>query len=228
MTVTRLGILGGSFNPVHTGHLHIARHCREIFSLSRVLFVVASLPPHKPPQGLIAFTHRYAMVTLATSGQADFLPSMVELEPPASPYSVDTLAKLARHFNVAGKDLYFLAGGDSLQDVSGWHSSESLLLSYNFVFVVRPGVGTLDLNAMLPPAASARVADCRRLDADRLSDRVASELAAPECRIFLIDAGAPDVAASQIRGLIRSGQPIDHLVPAPVRDYILKLNLYGE
>ncbi len=228
MTTERLGVLGGSFNPVHLGHLHIAHYCRDLFGLSRVLFVVASVPPHKPQQELIAFAHRFAMVSLATSGCSDFIPSMAELEPPASPYSVDTLAKLARRFNVAGKDVYFLAGGDSLLDVSNWHNSGSLLLSYNLVFVMRPGVGALDLNTTLPPAAWARVVDCRGNDDGELKARVASESASSGCRIFLLDGGAPDVAASEIRGLVKSGRTVEHLVPPPVSEYIQKLNLYGE
>jgi len=228
LTAQRLGVLGGSFNPVHLGHLHIAERSREVFGLSRVFFVVASVPPHKPLQDLIPFAHRYAMVSLATSGNACLSPSMVELEPPPSPYSVDTLAKLARRYETAGKDLYFIAGADSLLDVAGWHRPETLLKSYNFIFVVRPGVKAPDINAVLPPAAASRVVDCRGIRANRLGRRIAAELAKPECRIFLVDFAAPDVAASQIRRLASSGQRIDDLVPARVQEYILKLHLYGE
>ncbi|MBZ5498215.1 MAG: nicotinate (nicotinamide) nucleotide adenylyltransferase [Acidobacteriia bacterium] len=228
MTANRIGVLGGSFNPVHLGHLHLAQLSREIFGLSQVLFAVASVPPHKPPQDLIPFTHRYAMVALATSGLEYLVPSMVELEPPASPYSISTLAKLARRFGTSGKDLYFLAGGDSLLDVAGWHNSETLLMSNNFVFVMRPGVNAPDLRAALPQAAAPHVVDCRGLDSGSMRRRVAAELATPECRIFLVDAGAPDIAASQIRKLASLGQSIGHLVPASVHEYILKLHLYGE
>jgi nicotinate-nucleotide adenylyltransferase len=160
----RLGVLGGSFNPIHLGHLHIAQRSREIFGLSRVLFVVASIPPHKPPQDLISYTHRYAMVSLATSGLAGCLPSLVELAPPPSPYTVETLAKLARQLGVTGKELYFLAGGDSLLDVTGWHDSATLLLSYNFVFIMRPGVPTPVIGAALPLAAVSRLVDARGLE----------------------------------------------------------------
>jgi nicotinate-nucleotide adenylyltransferase len=228
LTTQRLGVLGGSFNPVHLGHLHVAERSREIFGLSQVLFVVASVPPHKSPQDLIPFAHRYAMVTLATSGNAHLFPSMVELEPPNSPFSIDTLAKLARHFGATGKDLYFIAGADSLLDVTGWHDSENLLMSYNFIFVVRPGVETPDVQAILPLGAASRVIDCRNMDSTRVGRRIAAELAAPECCIFLVDIGAPDVAASQIRRLACLGQSIDDLVPARVQEYIVKLHLYGD
>jgi nicotinate-nucleotide adenylyltransferase len=224
----KLGVLGGSFNPIHLGHLHIARRAREAFGLSRVLFVVATVPPHKPPGDLIPFTHRYAMVSLATAGSEGFLPSLVEVEPPASPYTVETLAKLAHTFGVTGKDLYFIAGGDSLREVAGWHDSEALLMSYNFVFVMRPGVRALDASAVLMPPAASRVVDFRGVDAALVQRRIAAECEAEACRIFLIDAGAPDIAASQIRKLASLGQSIEHLVPAPVHEYIVKLHLYGE
>ena len=228
MTGDRLGVFGGSFNPVHLGHLHIAQHSMEIFGLSQVFFVVASAPPHKPSQDLIPFVHRYAMVSLAACGFPGFLPSLAELEPPASPYSIDSLAKVARQSGACGKNLYFIAGGDSLLDVAGWHSGETLLTSCNFVFVMRPGVKTPDLGAVLPPAAVSRVIDCRGHDAARMRHLVGAGQASPECRIFLVDAGAPDVAASQIRRLASLGQSIEHLVPPAVHEYILKLHLYGE
>ncbi len=228
MIDTRLGVFGGSFNPVHLGHLHIAQQSSDIFGLSRVLFVVASLPPHKPCQELVSFTHRYAMVALATSGRERFLPSPVEWEPPASPYSVETLAKLARRFRITGKELYFIAGEDSLLDIAGWHEGERLLVSYNFIFISRPGVATVDICDTLPLQAASRVVDCRELEGNRLRTRVATETAAPGCRIFVLNAGAPDIAASQIRMLISTGRSIDRLVPAPVHDYIRKLHLFGE
>ncbi len=164
----RLGVLGGSFNPIHLGHLHIAHRSLELFGLSQVYFVVASAPPHKPPEDLISFTHRFAMTSLATSGLTGCLPSLAELEPPASPYTIDTLAKLARRFGVSGKELYFLAGGDSLLDVAGWHDSTRLLLSYNFIFVSRPGVPRPAAGVAVPPAAAARVVDARGLEPERV------------------------------------------------------------
>jgi nicotinate-nucleotide adenylyltransferase len=224
----RLGVLGGSFNPVHLGHLHIARQSRDLFDLAQVLFVVASVPPHKPPHDLISFPHRYAMVSLATAGAPTLVPSTIELEPPASSYSKETLAKLANRFGIAGKSLYFIAGGDSLLEVAGWYESAVLLMSYNFVFVMRPGVEAENFQAVLPSSAVSRVVDCRGLDAAAAHDRIALESAAAECRIFLVDAGAPDIAASQIRGLISRGRAIDALVPASVCEYIQKLHLYGD
>jgi nicotinate (nicotinamide) nucleotide adenylyltransferase len=153
---------------------------------------------------------------------------MAELEPPPSSYSIDTLAKLARRFGATGKDFYFIAGADSLLDVTGWRDSETLLMSYNFIFVVRPGVEVPDIHAALPRGAASRIVDCRSMDSTRVGRRIAAELEGPECRIFVVDLNAPDVAASKIRRLAGSGQSIDDLVPVRVREYIVKLHLYGD
>ncbi len=224
----KLGVLGGSFNPVHLGHLHIARRSREMFGLSEVHFVVASVPPHKAPGDLIPFAHRYAMVSLATSGCPGFLPSLAETEPPVSPYTVDTLAKVARACGLPGCNLYFIGGGDSLQDVAGWHDSVGLLESYNFIFVMRPGVLVPAAREVLPPAAAGRVVDARGIDPVQVQSRLAGECGSKDCRIYLIDVGAPDIAASRIRKMASRGEAIGPVVPAAVQEYITKLRLYGE
>jgi nicotinate-nucleotide adenylyltransferase len=221
----RLGVLGGSFNPIHLGHLYLARQCRDLFGLSRVLLVVASLPPHKPCYDLIPFSHRYAMVSLAASGDPNLVPSMVELDPPLSSYTIENLGKLAQKYRIPGNCVYFIAGGDSLLDVGGWHQSRRLLASYNFVFVMRPGVMLLDPASVLPPEAGERIVDVRGCDAAAIQSRI--HAGAPACRIFLVEAGAPDIAASQIRKLAGAGADIAHLVPAAVNEYIRKLHLYG-
>jgi nicotinate-nucleotide adenylyltransferase len=228
VTANRVGVLGGSFNPVHNGHLHLAACSRDILGLNEIHFVVAGIPPHKPPENLIPFHHRYAMVSLATAGCSGLLPSQVELEPPASSFTFETLAKLARRFDMSGEALYFIAGGDSLLEVAGWHRSELLLRSYNFVFITRPGVNLVNPRSVLSDSAAARVIDCRNLAQDHARAVAAAGMAATGCRIFLLDAGAPDIAASRVRALAAAGKPIGHLVPATVSEYILKLHLYGE
>jgi nicotinate-nucleotide adenylyltransferase len=228
LTPLRFGVLGGSFNPVHQGHLHLAHASRDIFDLAEVHFVVASAPPHKPARELIPFSHRYAMVSLATSGLPGLIPSPIEMDPPVSSYSVDTLAKLERRGNTTGAYLYFIAGGDSLLEVSGWHQSARLLASYNFIFVMRAGFPLPDLGDVLPGEAVSRVADFRGLAHAAMKDRIASDAGSSQPRIYIVDFGAPDIAASQIRRLASLGRGIEALVPAPVSEYINKLHLYGE
>jgi nicotinate (nicotinamide) nucleotide adenylyltransferase len=168
------------------------------------------------------------MVSLAVSGRPYLVPSTAETDPPASSYSVETLAKLSRGFGVSGKDMYFIAGGDSLLDVAAWRSSADLLTSYNFVFAMRPGFQVSDTTSALPPAAASRVVDCRGMDPDQLKRKIDAESAASRCGIFIVDVGAPDITASGIRKLVFSGQNIERHVPPGVSEYIHKLHLYGE
>jgi nicotinate-nucleotide adenylyltransferase len=224
----RVGVFGGTFDPVHRGHLHVARRARRLFGLDLLHFVVAGSPPHKRGRVVLPFAHRYAMVALATSGVDRLLPSLVELEPPASPFSVDTMDKLARRS--ARRGLFFIAGGDSLLDVKHWRSSEALLERHNFVFVVRPRSGTLDgidPRSALPAGVRSRVRDLRGLAPGPLGRAVRAELAADRPRIYVLDVDAPDVSSSEIRELARAGRAIGRYVPARVRDYIRKLRIYG-
>jgi nicotinate-nucleotide adenylyltransferase len=224
---TKLGVLGGTFNPIHNGHLRLAHYVQRLFTLSQIHFVVAALPPHKSAEDLVALNHRYAMVCLATQDFPDFIPSLVELEPPASPFSIDTLAKLSRGRSGDAKGLHFIAGTDSLMEVSSWHESERLLTSHSFVFVSRPGVQHVDTKSILPRAAAAQVCDLRGLGL-RQARKVLHGREARGNGIFLVDAHALDISASRIRVLLKFGRRVRRLVPDHVDDYIRKLHLYGE
>ncbi len=226
MEGTRFGVLGGTFNPIHNGHLQIAHRVQRLFSLSQVHFVLAAVPPHKSVENLLALHHRYAMVCLATQQAHDFIPSLMELEPPASPFSIDTMAKLSGRLGVTC-GLYFIAGTDSLLEVASWRESEKLLTSYNFVFVLRPGADPANPTTALPKAAAGRVQDLRGRDLKSVHAALENEPASGGS-IFLVDADAPDISASYIRSALASGRSVKHLLPGPVHDYIRKLHLYGE
>lgn len=223
----RLGVLGGTFNPIHSGHLYIARSVQKLFSLSKVLFVVAADPPHKPRKGLIPFAHRYAMVGLATSEEPSFIPSLVELESPASSYSVDTMRKIARSARLQKAEIYFIAGGDSLLEVNTWRESEKLLTSYNFIFVLRPGMDAADYKNSLPEKAINRVHDFTGYSRTLIRRQI-NNTRFRKNRLFVVDTDAPDISATRIRNLASTGKNFRSLVPAPVYSYIQKLRLYGE
>ena len=227
MGIVRIGVFGGTFNPIHFGHLHIARNLQGLFSLSQIHFVVATMPPHKSLEDLIPFAHRYAMVSLAVAGAPSFIPSLIELEPQASPFSVDTMHKLSRSLRRDRHILYFIAGSDSLLEVKSWRESERLLTAYNFVFVMRPGSASADPGEILPEKAVAGVRDLTGLRQAQMRRRIAEE-SADGSRIYLVDIAAPNISATQIRQLTSSGKSIHRLVPGPVREYIRKLHLYGE
>jgi nicotinate-nucleotide adenylyltransferase len=224
--VIRIGVLGGTFNPIHFGHLHIARNIQELFSLSQVRFVVATTPPHKSFEDVIPFMHRYAMVSLAVAAVPSFIPSLVELEPQASPFSVDTMSKIARCTGGGKCILYFIAGGDSLLEVRSWRESEKLLKSYSFIFVLRPGTERPVLADVLPDNAVPRVRDLTGLKRVQMRRRIAAE-DTDENRIYIVDIGAPDLSATKIRNLAYSQKSLNRMVPKEVREYIRKLHLYG-
>lgn len=223
---TRLGVLGGTFNPIHLGHLHLAQCARRLFGLDLVYFVVAAAPPHKPLEDLIPLAHRYGMVCLATAGTPSFVPSLIELDPPESPFSIHTLEKFTGLNR--GKVVYFLAGGDSLAEVSTWRESAKLLTSYNFVFVTRPGSDSVEPDSVLPAEAISGVRNLAGLDPRRLRRRIRSEESSPGSKVFIVDMGALDISASQIRRLASRGEEIRPLVPAAVHEYLQKTHLYGE
>lgn len=227
MGVVRVGVLGGTFNPIHLGHLHIAKSIQRLFCLSQVHFVVATTPPHKALENLISFSHRYAMVSLAVAGIPSFIPSMVELEPQASPFSVDTMNKLSAGLARQKGVLYFIAGGDSLMEVKSWRESEKLLTSYNFVFAVRPGTDLANIKDALPEQAFARVRDLTGFKRAQIQRQMA-EWNANANQIYIVDVGAPDISATRIRDLASSGKSIHRMVPGPVYEYVRKLHLYGE
>lgn len=229
-TDMRTGILGGTFNPIHLGHLDIAASARRTFGLAQIHFVVATFPPHKRLEQLVPFSHRYAMVTLATARAAGFVPSLIELEPPASAYSIDTVVKFLRAGRGSSRDLFFIAGTDSLCDIKHWRKSRELLLACHFIFVVRAGAKIGDAAAVLPAEARPRLLDLRGVGRRYLRRHVETVLAhqgSSQTHIFVVDFGAPDISASHIRRLVAAGRPFGHLVPRSVHTYIQKLNLYG-
>jgi nicotinate-nucleotide adenylyltransferase len=223
---TRFGVFGGTFNPIHNGHLHIAQRVESALGLDRTLFVVATTPPHKSVASVLSFHHRYGMVCLATASFARFVPAMTELEAPPSPYSIDTIAKLERSPALKGGTFYFIAGTDVLPDLKNWYRGWDLLSGCNFVFVIRPDVGRAGIESVLPKAV--RVTDLAGLSARRAREQVLADEKCGQKRIYLLDVNAPDISASRIRALAAAGKPIGRLVPGPVYSYIRKTHLYGE
>lgn len=236
-----IGVFGGTFNPIHHGHLRMVRSVQSLFELSRIYFVVAAMPPHKRSEDITPFAHRYAMVSLATAKEISFVPSMVELEPEASPYTIDTMVKMKRAFEKSMKNpdeksegrkdarFFFIAGSDSLLEVASWHESERLLNEYNFIFVTRPWEVPIEVRKCLPENTLARVRDFTGLDRKQVRQKIAAE-PVWENRIYIVDVKAPDISATKIRELaaVKGGdRSLRRMVPPAARDYIRKLRLYG-
>ena len=209
-----LGILGGTFNPIHRAHLRLGEVARIELGLARVLFVVAGDPPLKRSQVAPAH-HRLAMVALALAHQAHFEVSDLELRRAGRSYTVDTLSALRRQH--PGEALWFLLGADSLAQLDEWYAPERLFELASFAVVQRPGT-----------AAGLEVLVPRRLAEgfEPETDACWRHRSGHELRVLPFD--PLDVSATEVRRRVMRGRPIDDLVPQEVAAYIAEHQLYQE
>jgi nicotinate-nucleotide adenylyltransferase len=223
----RIGIYGGTFDPVHRGLLIVAEAISSAFALDRILFVPAFTPPHKRKRTISSPFHRMAMLALATADSPKMLVSTVELEAPSRPYTIETLGRLQTELQPAR--LFFMMGADSFGDVTSWREYEAILSEYDVVVATRPGhrghdnyggaqngdeaVGTL------APQLRMRIVDLRGGACPSNEDLKSS-------RIYLTDYVSVDVSATGIREAVEQGRSIDDLVPPSVAAYIEKYRLY--
>jgi nicotinate-nucleotide adenylyltransferase len=214
----RIGVYGGTFDPIHNGHLRVAAAIVEAFALERLLFVPAFVPPHKRARAVSASYHRYAMAVLATLDQPALMVSTIELERPAQPYTIETLGRLQAAN--PGAQLFFVMGADSFADVTSWREHQRLLREHRIIVAVRPGYRRGEaLTAHLTPRLQAQVVDLRGGQQPR-----PESLAAPQ--IYLTDYVTVDVSATGIRKAVAESRPIEQMVPPAVAGYIAKYGLY--
>jgi len=229
------GLFGGTFDPIHRGHLALARAARERYKLGQTLFVPAHVPPHKQRQPLSAFAHRYAMAALATAEEKDFVPSLLEApddfdadSPPtrkeklAKPnYTIDTVKRLKQGFKKADR-LFLLIGIDAFADIAKWHQAEALFRECEFVIASRPGYSLADVANALP--ASLRP----RLEATRPFQKQAAtgDLVLTGVTIHLLDEVYQPISSTAIRQAAAAGKPLGRFVEPAVADYIKKTGLY--
>jgi nicotinate-nucleotide adenylyltransferase len=212
----RIGLYGGTFDPVHLGHLEVARSVSQLFEIERVLFVPAQLAPHKIGRAVTGPIHRYAMLTLATQDEPHLLVSTFELDDADRRFTVDTLAHFQKEF--AGCELFFIMGADSWMEITTWREWERLLGMINHVVVTRPGY-EIEVDHVGPEQRS-RIVDLRLA-----SSRIDSS---GESRIYITDAAMKDIAATDIRRAAREGkvEELKSYVPDPVAEYIVKYGIY--
>lgn len=220
----KLGLLGGSFNPIHTGHLALARHVLDKLELDRVLFLPTGDPPHKRDGSLASAKDRYEMVRLAIADTPSFELSDVELRRAGKSYTVDTVRTLQRQFGPS-IDLHFLIGLDAFLDLANWKDPLELLRRCRFVVVPRPGHSFQSLATMplLPKLELQALAQLDTGESPRL------DIALPSCRdIICLSIPPCATSASDIRQRIRSGTTLANLLPPLVESYILHHRLYQE
>lgn len=217
----RIAIYGGTFDPVHAGHLEVARKILQLFAIDEFLFVPARLAPHKLDARVSSALHRYAMLALATQADPRFRISTFELEDPQRRYTVDTLSHFRAAFEEA-VDLFFVMGADSWAEITTWREWQRLLTLANLIVVTRPGY---EVSATHAGAATAgRVFDIRGLTGAGSWQK--AEPDAP--KIFITDAVMHDGSATAARQMARANrsEELDKLVPPEVADYIRKYGLY--
>lgn len=212
-----IAIFGGTFDPVHCGHLAVAEAAVRRFRLWKVFFVPSSRPPHKSRQELAPFLHRYAMVALACTSNRRFIPSLAEAPLDSSNsqafYSVDTVACFRREH--PRDKLYFVLGADSFLEIASWRNSATLLDSCDFIVANRPGVRIEALRNALPLEMLAKE-----------PRRGANSIALRESAMHLLTTVASGVSSTDIRRRCKRGSSIHGLVPAATEDYIRKQALY--
>jgi nicotinate-nucleotide adenylyltransferase len=199
----RVGVFGGTFDPVHIGHLILAEQCREQARLEQVLFVLAALPPHKQQQSLTSFEQRAEMLRLAISGQPAFRVEEMEKDRPGPSYTVDTLTEL--HTRRPGDELCFIIGSDSLNELASWYQPVRLLSLATLLVVPRVDCPTL-------PAEELRK-DLRLADNFPL-------------RYEVIDMPLVTLASRDIRHRIAGRRSVRYMIPRAVEAYIEEKGLY--
>lgn len=196
----RIGVIGGTFDPIHYGHLAAAEEARVKMDLERVLFVVAGMPPHKLNEEVTPVEHRLATVSLAIASNPYFEISTVDVDRPGPSYTVHTISIMQEQMGQE-TEIFFIMGLDSLAELPTWHQPERLIESCRLVAVKRPGVeiDLAELESSVPGIAS---------------------------RVDIIDMPEVDISSSELQQRVRDGLPIKYQVPEEVETYIMEHGLY--
>ena len=196
-----LGILGGTFDPIHMGHLRMAEHVFQRMDLENILFIPAYVPPHKLGQDFAPAQDRYAMTKLAIADNPHFTVSDMELQRTGVSYTIDTIRQL--HEQYGDMELHFIIGADSVAQLHTWHNIEEMLELTRFVAVWRPGYE------------------------DAMEELVRHLGLQAKERVLLLDTPVYDISSTEIRTRIRQGASLAGLVPDTVVKYIYEHGVYG-
>jgi nicotinate-nucleotide adenylyltransferase len=215
-----VALFGGSFDPIHKGHLAAARSAERRFHLDEIHFIPSGRPPHPAKHELAPFPHRYAMVALACADHPRLVPSLAEAGDDFSGseahYSIDTVRRFRAQLRRQTDRLYFLTGVDAFLEISMWKDYERLLGLCDFIVASRPGFRMEALRLVIPP----ELAGSKPARADRRT------IPLRRTAVHLLDRVSSHVSSSEVRRRRQRGQAIHGLVPVRVEEYILKQALY--
>ncbi|OPX87934.1 MAG: putative nicotinate-nucleotide adenylyltransferase [Pelotomaculum sp. PtaB.Bin104] len=197
----KIGIMGGTFDPIHYGHLVGAEGVRDEVGLDQVIFVPTGRPPHKPGLNITNPWDRYLMTVLATASNDYFQVSSIEVERPGYSYTVDTVQSVIKMY--PGTEIYFITGADAVLDILTWKNVELLLSICHIVAVTRPNY-----------------------ELDKLWEKLKNVLSFPQDRILSMEVPALAISSTDIRKRVHEGRTIKYLLPEPVEHYIAKHKLY--
>ncbi|HEX2694595.1 MAG TPA: nicotinate-nucleotide adenylyltransferase [Acidobacteriota bacterium] len=215
----RMGLFGGTFDPIHLGHLRAAREVLEKFALDRILFVPSFIPPHKERKGMAPARDRLRMVELACAGEPRFAASSIEVDAGGRSYSILTLERIRGLY--AGARVFFILGADAFLEIGTWREHERVLDESLFIVMTRPGAHLEDAVEVVGEPLRSRVraiAEGETVDEALLGGH----------RIFLLPIRALDVSSTEVRRRVRAGETVAGLVPEAVGDYIRTHGLYRE
>lgn len=229
----KIGLFGGTFDPIHLGHIALARAAQERFELGRIYFVPTNLQPHKKEGPKATFFDRYAMVALATASEKAFVPSLLEApvgpveekgkkpSGPAPNYSIDTVRQIKRELKKADQ-LFFLLGIDAFKDIAKWRQAEALFRECEFIVASRPGFSLADVATSLPESLRPSAAVTKPF----IKQPAKGDLVLPGATLRLLDGVNQSVSATAVREAIAAKRPTGKLLDPAVADYIKKRGLY--
>lgn len=212
----RVGLLGGTFNPVHWGHLRAAEEIREIFDLTQVIFIPTNISPHKEYKEIVSADHRLKMLDLAVEDNTYFFTSDVELKRPGKSYSIETISHFRRTFG-EGLTPFFILGIDAFLEITSWKNYQELFSLCNFIVMSRPRYEVNELQKLIP----IQVKKDYRYQPDEKRFVNNSHFS-----IYFTEITPIDISSHSIRTLIKGGHSIKYLLPEEVENYVKEHKLY--
>ena len=215
----RIGILGGTFNPIHLGHVQAADQVRAAMSMDKILFVPSYIPPHKEARDIAPAADRFRMVELACLGHEGFEASSVEVEAKEKSYSILTLDRIKRRY--PERRVFFIVGVDAFLEIGTWHEVERVIEQGLFAVMDRPGFDLRAASGVLGGRLAPKVHAVRA--GEIIDDALFSRFS-----VFLLPIQALDISSTDVRDRLRHGRSIAELVPGPVAEYITSHHLYTD